>query len=416
MKRVLQIAALFFFFLGCVGYSANAQRVCSEFVATTCYEDNINGIFATSGSRVVATIKEEVNDVVQVQCAVIGYIKLGAATLSLKYDHTKVYPIDGPGGSAISTNLNSLTELGNYLSINPELPGSPNNWKDGSTGQINPQIMGGDQYWTYIRCGQVEEEDVLENEEGEMVWMFSIFFKKIAPETAITNTTFQYYHRVAPPFLHNEVVSGSTYVRSEGEPSIAVYVNDNVFTRRVPAVIESQPATLVCSATATLEAVAKIANTGIEPIIGGKGLDWDNIKKAGFIYCINNTNVYIKEYVNDSIFINGTLYPFALSNLSHGNTFTVGGQTFKVVEFSTATYPIINMSAPITGLTPETQYSAYPFLVYNFQTSSDYPVLGNKISFITEATLATPEVYATNNNDLCDDANVMLYVANTTSH
>jgi hypothetical protein len=53
------------------------------------------------------------------------------------------------------------------------------------------------------------------------------------------------------------------------------------------------------------------------------------------------------------------------------------------------------MAQTIIDLDPEETYYAYPFMTYKFQTSNEYPVLGERIEFITGvicATLTTPEI------------------------
>ena len=382
MKKVLQIAITFLFLFVCFGYAGQAQYNCST-PGNVCYEDNVKGRFATGDTRVAATIKEKANGEVHIECVVIGFIKLGAATLSLQYNNAEVYPIDGPGGTEILTNLNAIAgsnDLGNYLKINNDLPGGALSWEDGTSGQVNPQTMLGQQYWTFIRCAQLEDAYFLTKNDGEMGWMFTVYFKKRDGST-IDNNTFKYFNRTLPPITYNEIVQGSTYVRSIGTPSTAVSVNGNIFSLRVPAEVTTGIATTPTPSTANLLGVAKVANTGIAKIAGPNGLDWDNIIKAGFIYSENPVKLSFKDYVNNTIYVNGTPYSFSLTSLVNGGTFIVGGYTFNVVEHSIATYPQINMSIGLNGLNPATRYYAQAFLTYDFQTSNVYPLLGDSVSF-----------------------------------
>ncbi|MCL2312151.1 MAG: T9SS type A sorting domain-containing protein [Firmicutes bacterium] len=366
--------------LFCITFQAQAQTTwCNEDEAHICYEDNQNGLFATENTRVVATIKEfEDNDEVHIECMIIGYIYLGSVALSLEYDPNIVYPINGAGGNEITKNLNGPVNMGNYLWMNPELPGGTGKWlAPSTTGQVNPQLIIGKQNWTFIKCAQLTEQYKLKTEDnGAMQLMFKLFFRKKEGKT-LTNETFKYYNRTTLPTTYNEIVHGLTTLRSIGEPAENLFVNEEIFTRRIPSIVKTFDAT-VNATSITLNGLAK--SESIAKIPGGNGLDWDAILETGFIYSKNNVALTIDEYSN-KIKINNIEYGFP-TTMEANNSFTLGEYTFYMVKTeNTENHSMINMSETINGLDVDETYYAYAYMKYKFQTSQEYPVLGEQISF-----------------------------------
>jgi len=376
MKRIFKITGLIFLLLLCMNYTW-----CKTHKDGNCYKDNLQGCFATNDTRIVTTIREfENNNEVHIECAVVGYIKLGVVILSLEYDPNIVYPIDGANGNEITTNLNGPVNMGDYLWLNPDLPGGANRWRAPSTtGQVNPKKSLGKRYWTFVKCAQLDDNFKLKNEnDGEMVLLYKLFFRKKSGKT-ITNETFKYYNRIGAPITYNEIVHSTTTVRSMGQPAANVFVNPELFTRRSPSTIKTLDAT-VNGTNVILAGLAK--SDGLTKIPGGNGLDWDKIIETGFIYSKNDIDLTIDSY-SKKIKINNTEYDFP-TIFETDASFTLGDYTFNMlITKNPNSRAWINMSETITGLDADETYYAYAYMKYKFQTSSEYPVLGERIEFTT---------------------------------
>jgi hypothetical protein len=355
---------------------------CADYDDGICYDDNLHGRFATENTRIVTTIKEfEDNDEVHIECVVIGYIYLGAITVCLEYDPNVVYPIDGTGGNEITANLNGPVNMGDFLWINPELPGGASRWRAPSTtGQLNPKQMLGKKHWIFIKCAQVDNNYKLKIEnDGEMVSMYKVFFRKKEGKT-LTNQTFKYYNRAGAPVTYNEIVHGTTTVRSIGKVSENVSVNPQLFTHRIPSIVTTLDAT-VEGANVMLNGV--VNRDGVSRIPRGNHIDWDSIIETGFIYSKNNVTLTMDEYSN-TIRVHDMEYDFPIHFEADGS-FNLGGYTFYMkTKENHSNETVINMSESIAGLDVDEKYFVYSYMKYKFQTSNAYTVLGTRVEFETE--------------------------------
>ena len=405
MKKIHLIISLLLLFLFTIG------NICLQ--AQPIPYLNTNGhVIATSDSRLVATIKE-FEEEVHIECILVGYLYLGSACLSLEYDPAVVVPINGPGGDEIVDNRtggagSTSNQFQSYFKLSPTLPGPPSSWD--VTGAICPQpamIYTGKANITNIRCAQLQESFKLTLPAGDIISMFTVYFKK-KPGQTLTNTTFKYYDRSLATQVYNEF-SHFAIVRHIGTAA-GVNINTKVFSRRIPSTVETIDATVnVTSVTfdgfANSEGLTKI------PSVAGVsgGLDWDTLVTTGFIYSKNDVALTIDEYTR-KIKINGVAPGYDFPTPVNGS-FTLGDYTFYMVfSPNTDRNTQIEMEETVTDLAAGTYY-AYAFMQYKFQTSNPYPVIGEQIEFEIEA-CKEPLVMATNDGGLCNSANIMLYISN----
>ncbi len=343
----------------------------SVYSQTTEYSDNTYGVFATSDSRLVATIRE-VGDEVRVEALAVGKVYFGTVTLCLTFDPAVVVPIKGPGGNDITSNLSGAANLGAYVKTNPNLP-APTFWQTtGLSGQVNVTSA---TKWTYITTG-ADNNNKVTVPEKEVLSLFTIHFRKLEG-ASLSNTTFAFYDKTTMPAMYSNLAHGAS-VNSGGSSNATRFVDANLFTFRVPSSVTTGTNPVVNGSSVTLTGIA--TSEGLAKRAGGKGVDWDNILETGFIYTKENVTLSIDEY-SKKIKMNGTEYNFPAAEDITDNAFTLGGKTFYIKSTANSTAATsVNMSENLTGLSSGTYY-AWAYMKYKFQTSNVYPAIGARESF-----------------------------------
>jgi hypothetical protein len=342
--------------------------------------DDYYGQYATSDSRVVTTIKEfENNDEVHIEILLIGELNIGIFQINLHYDPAIVVPIMGPGGEEIKNKLNgSGNVLGDYLQFNPELPDVAN-WRTLASGRVNPH---GGSPWTCIIAGGNEMLGTnMLLEKGKILQVFTICFKKL-PGKKLSNDTFSYYKKFTIPQVRNFFSRGLNHVYMAGViDSVSTFKNIDMFSRRIPSSITTvnpnvKGTHVILKGIANSEGLSKIPAA---PNVSS-GLDWDTIVSTGFIYTKSDLHLSIDKY-SKKIKMNGVEYDFPEQT---DGAFILGTDTlFIVSKPNTNKSTRIQMNHLLTDLDPDEQYYAFAFMIYKFQTSDEYPAMGERTSFET---------------------------------
>jgi hypothetical protein len=371
MKKLTVSNILFTIFLISLNINISAQQII--------YMDDYYGQYATSDSRVVTTITEfENSDEVHIEALLIGALNIGVFQINLHYDPTVVVPTMGPGGEEITEKLNGTgNALGDYIWFNPELPNVAN-WRSSATGQVNPHVSAP---WTYIMAGGNEMFGTnMMLEEGNILPVFKIFFKKL-PGKILSNDTFSYYEKLITPQVRNFFMCGLGYVYMSGDVNnVNTFLDTDVFSRRIPSSVTTGNAN-VKSTHVTLKGIANSEGLPKIPAVPNvsSGLDWDTIVTTGFIYTKSDINITIDEYSN-KIKMNDVEYDFPQTD----GSFILGTDTlFMVLKPNTNRDSRIEMSHLLTDLEPNEQYYTFAFMKYKFQTSNEYPVVGERTGFET---------------------------------
>jgi hypothetical protein len=326
---------------------------------------------ANSDARIVTTL-HEVGDDVHVEALAIGYLYMGAITVSLCYDADVVVPIMGPGGAVITLNLTTTTAMGDYLWVNPALPNA-SLWRKIAIGKIQAAAS---IKTTFISIGATNSSsNGLILGDGEILQVFKLFFKKL-PGKTLTESTFTYYNRTLPPIQQNEFskVAAIHHTGADMPPMVNLY--PQMFTRRCPATIETGVPSVygtkvILNGLANAEKIAKQSDLL-------QLLDWDNILSTGFIYSKNDVTLTMDEY-SQKLSVNGEEYDFP--GIADG-VFTLGDYSFTIATTENSNnHTRIEMQEVIRDLEVDIPYYAYAFMTYKFQTSHAYPLLGNQISF-----------------------------------
>lgn len=388
-KNTLMISLLLAFLLTCGTNDSLAQNSSEYFE----YYDDVYGYIANSDARIVTAIRE-IGDEVHIEAIAIGYVNLGAFTLSLAYDPKMVIPIMGQGGIDITISLPTVATMNEFIWINPQLPYAQL-WKISASGNLKMAPTGNlattrsvatqmnNLATTAITIGSSNAASNLILQNGEMMTIFKLFFRKLN-QRPLTENTFFYKNNTEPPVQQNQFYKGA-YLRQEGfDAPPAINLCPKMFTRRSPATITALNANVkengvTLTALANAEGIAK--QTELYQL-----LNWDNIMATGFIYSKNNVEIAIDQYAK-KINMDGAEYDFP--NVANGS-FNLGNYTFDMIaKMNTNEETQIFMEETIAELDPEEQYYAYPFMIYKFQTSNEYPELGNRLDFTTGVACTT---------------------------
>jgi hypothetical protein len=209
--------------------------------------------------------------------------------------------------------------------------------------------------------------------------VFKIYFKKL-PGKTLSSNTFSYYEKLTTPQVRNFFMRGLSYVYMSGNVNnVNTFLNTDVFSRRIPSSVKTMDAN-VKGTHVTLKGIANSEGLPKIPAISNvhSGLDWDTIVTTGFIYTKSNIHFTIDEYSN-KIKMNGIEYYFPQTD----GSFILGTDTlFIVSKPNTNRDSRIEMSHLLTDLEPDTQYYAFAFMKYKFQTSDEYPMVGERTDFV----------------------------------
>lgn len=401
MKKITNSILLFLFVLIGMNFSLQAQ--------SRYYTDDVYGRFANSDSRVVTTIKEiEDSDELQIEAILVGWLHVGTFQVTLKYDNTVVVPINGPGGAVIGApQFMSEPTIEPFVWFNPDLK-NVDKWKEIATGEIHPEAS---EPWMHILVGgneYLESSDTLQT--GRIRQVFKAHFKKL-PGKEITNTTFTYYEKLGFPPARNQFTRGSYLYMTGVVDGINTYEDVDVFSLRIPSTVktitpEIYGLDVVLNGIANSEGVPTIPSA--HQVSGG--LDWDTITATGFIYSKNNVTLRIDDY-SDFLWIGATKYDFPNATEIAAGTFTRGTYTFDITFTPNPSRDTqIEMTETLENLERGVSYYAYAYMIYKFQTSDEYPAIGERFEFIPGC--STPVISVTNDGEICAGANVMLYVEN----
>ena len=405
MKRFTFILSLVFLF-----FSLSTSIKTSAQSPGIDYNDPFYKKVINSNARIVTTLKEVENNEVMIEAITVGYMNLGSINVSLYYDPDVVVPIWGPGGLEITTNQGTAA-MRTIVTISPKVK-VPSDWLASTTGVLYPTV---NPPWVACRTSGSWEVSDTKVYPGCIQPIYKFYFR-IKPGQTLSNQTFRYYNKSTIPASYNEFEFG-TYVRMWSPSSGGnININAEMFSMRVPAKIKTINNPVVNGTNVTLNGHAEVMSPHIakKPTVIGtpniSGLDWDTIVSTGFIYTKSNlTSLQIEEYTR-ALTVNGTqysdpqntndpldpppgLHPFHFlpvldffkTNNPNGSI-SLNGHTFyfqSTPNPNTSNYNL-NYTETITGLDPNTDYYAYAIAMYRFQTSSPYPIIGEKIHFKTE--------------------------------
>lgn len=376
-----------------------------EYRATT---ESDGAVMMNSDSRFIYTILDK-GDEVEIQVMVSGIISTQACRTLFQYDTTKVWPIEGPGGNPINTNLFNLDtdEDPSYLkfsSLNPMVL------------SLNGMIARGElhvdsgivrQVTTCVHEDNPTLDTCFHNTSSNIMVLNTFYFKK---KTEIDNQTFAFYSVLEETPGSPKTATSIWYIQShvaqnsigDGRPDH--FVKPELFWWRTPSQVFTDTVKLaeVKHNRAVLNGSMKSGSLTQSSV-----LDCDSIRRYGFIYTQENVNLSTLPYT-DSLVVDGKNYPFPDETEIASQNFIRDGKQFFITSDENAIKPIDKpYSKEVANLENKTDYYYWAFMEYNFQTSSKYPVVGERELFVTplgELTLELEE--AVNTDSVCSGSDV----------
>jgi len=234
---------------------------------------------------------------------------------------------------------------------------------------------------------------------GEMMHIFSIYFRKVNPGTPLTTSDFGYYVQTAAvPMLPMESQAwlfGPFHVRfAPGQSWENFKLKPQLFTYRTPSSVTTETPTNLFATTATLNAsfsrgifqpsndivVTEFKNLYAKPT---HRLNWDNVNKCGFIFSKTDAAIFVNGF-SKKLNIDGTEYDFPDAVELAAGIFIRNGKTFNIKQSgNSSSNQTVSFSQNLTDLTHSSTYFAWSFIQYAFETSGDYLNVGEKITFQT---------------------------------
>ncbi|MCL2245628.1 MAG: hypothetical protein FWC10_00720 [Lentimicrobiaceae bacterium] len=401
------------------------------------YKSSKGIVVGTSDARLTASIYET-DTTVTMKIMAIGYMQVDYINFPIYYD-PNLLSLCKSTGEEVSAFGYLYNDLGtNVVTLNDEL--KQKGWLCFVTHKnkgIIPTIptLSGHASMRVVDVDMVSplplvETTVLLN-EGEVKTIAECYFiKKIAgQELANSNvgigvkTNIPLYQ---PRFGYDGLFLWYKELIDPASSNDFRITNSNLFLLRSGSSVITYPANNVAINSATLKGYFQqgaqnlpVSSTILDTIgtaTSGKGrLNHDEVKKYGFIFSLNDVQVYTSEF-NDSIIINNIHYPVPTNGEVASGTFTRGAYTFNIVivDNNGGTNEKLNYSAPLTNLLANTTYYAWAYTHYTFETSKEFQLVGERIDFKTKDCLVLNiETIYINKEPDCGKSNgeVQVYVA-----
>ena len=234
---------------------------------------------------------------------------------------------------------------------------------------------------------------------GEMMHIFSIYFRKVNHGTPLTTSDFGYYVQTAAvPMLPMETQAwlfGPFHVRfAPGQSWENFKLKPQLFTYRTPSSVTTETPTNLFATTATLNGAFSrgifqpsndIVVTEFKNLYAKSThrLNWDDVNKCGFIFSKTDAAIFVNGF-SKKLNIDGTDYDFPDAAELASGTFIRNGKTFNIKQSSnSSSNQTVSFSQNVTDLTHSSTYFAWSFIQYAFETSGDYLNVGEKITFQT---------------------------------
>ena len=394
--------------------------------------DYVHHIVATDCSRIGATVTETEDGNVRIDVISVGQMEFDALQFSFFYDTGKYALSDAdysPVGYGNLYAYSSFYESGllGAVTLSPALPsamtlsettwhrnaGRPVGFAPGYTfleGMAGFEVVIADPLQIALYTNQ---------ESGKIEWLCSFYLKNKTGDALnfLDDIGFGVNDVPSYPFTLSWTCAAGgqgldfTYYPIEGQYGNGIEVRPNFYYFRSAASVETAAAK-ACEGKTILNGTLIRPNEPILPETPGTKegildrhwfdndveatslmekdgkLDYDRILQYGFIYTSNplaaTTNLSIDMYSNE-LKAGGASEGNFLAKLS-GSTFTTSDAiTYTVVPVgnsnpSAATQPY---SSGELSLPVGTTYYAWSFATYYFQTSQEYALLGERISFTT---------------------------------
>lgn len=363
--------------------------------AQTQYLGSQGELIGTSDSRMVVTIEEN-NDSVTLRVMALGELKADAFCFTLVYQPNSLVLTDYTFTNDIPLALNPSDFGSPVISLDPsfstayptfvtEVMNHRDITSGGATGMRSLKATAG--------TPNPNVSTVMMPSAGKMIPVYSIFFRKQVPGTALQTSDIGYYNNQGIPRTYPAwTYRGVPVTFAPGGQSESFYENPDLFSYRSPSSLTTHPASNIAETSATLNGNIKRGDfapandlivSGLTSSVNTGKIDYDTISQYGFIYSNVDATILVNE-ISNKLDIDGTGYDFPDATEIAAGSFTRGSKTFRIVlKNNTVADQDRNYFENITGLTHSTTYYVWSVMEYAFQTSMFYPAVGEKITFTT---------------------------------
>ena len=390
IKKYSKQLVLMTVFAACLLFGSTAQ--------TIQYKGVSDVLFATSDSRMVANVVE-MGDSIMVEVLGIGYIHAGVLAFTFVYDTSKLTLVD----KFFLNEIPFAAAVPAAMELSPSLPvgyGIDATQHDVIQGVTNMAYYKGGLY-----TSSYDLNDCWKVQYGEVDKALTLFLKKKATGTPIQSADLglyvSYLPKREPSWGIDALQIGYKYGSGTnvhiGGGVFMDYFNQDMFAFRWASSVTTDEATNIKPMAATLngsferskfnpaqDSVTFVDNPYFTSSVALPNtiLDWDTVSRYGFIYSDADANIASVPF-SKKINVDGTDYELTVSDLLNGS-FTASGKTFSILPYNNASAAqTVIFNEELTNLASETDYYAWAYMFYAFQTSEDFPAVGEKISFTT---------------------------------
>jgi hypothetical protein len=354
-------------------------------------------VFGTSDSRMATTINQS-GEKITMTVGLVGRAVMQASQFNVYYDHTKL--------CIANSSFEAITAIGNATpSQHPEIMTAVRVYPELSALSFDPTTLcavleAGTNTLIY-QSGRPDKRlfaasimsitSALTVVEEDFVPLFDMFFVRIdSSDALITLDDIGFGIRNGLAKSSIQWMYEVTQITYANNGQTGGYVHPELFYYRSPSSVATNDETAVTRTSATLNAtfsrgIYQPANNILDHMSGTQNgkIDWDTITKQGFIYTKAEVNALtVKEYSN-IISIDETEYSLSIEDISNG-FFTVGTDIFYIVlNNNVSANQNVSYSDNIDNLESGTTYNAWALAMFTWQTSAEYPIVGERITFTT---------------------------------
>jgi uncharacterized protein (TIGR02145 family) len=363
------------------------------------YKNDQGVLVGTSDSRMFVTVIESVEHV-EFQVNVLGELLAGAFFFTMVYDTNMLRLTDHTYSYDIPTSISPHDFGSPVIRLSPSFT---NNYPDYSTAvKVHLPIEDGTALGMKTFCTEIgvlsPTAKLVHPKAGEAIYMYSIYYRKVVPGTALSTAHFGYFGQ--PPaspmraLATPQWVYGAFSIKYVPAQSWQYYLlKPELFTYRSPSDVTTEEASNVQATMATLNATFTRGNFNpthditvsqyTEAADTGR-LNWDTIAGYGFIYSKTDATILGNQF-SDKLIIDGTICNFPDHTEIAAKVFVRGGKTFYIQQLHSNNSPdqTVQFTENLTELTGNTDYFAWSFIQYAFETSNTFLNVGDKITFKT---------------------------------
>ena len=391
-KILKNIRQLFFIIICC-------SCLLFESIAQTIQYKGASGVlFATSDSRLLANVVEE-EDLLKVEVLGIGYIHAGVLSFTLAYDTSKLTLMD----NSFQNKIPFASSVPEAMELSPTLP-------FGYFIDVTQHAAAKTGNMAYYKGGigtmSYNKEECWKVGYGKVDKAFTLFLKKKITGTHILSSDLGFYlgflPKREPKWGIDNYVVGYKYGTGTnvhiGNGIFMDYFNEDMFAFRWSSTVTTDEATNIALTSATLNGSFERSrfnptqsqvtliddpSSSTPLVVPNTILGWDTISHYGFIYSMMDADI-ISAPFSKTIQIDGIDYELTSTDIINGH-FTINDKTFFIIFYDNASAnQMVTFSENLTGLERETDYYAWSFMNYAFQTSEFFSAVGEKIMFTTD--------------------------------